>query len=130
MPELQDQDFIVDVGPHSTFNRSGEYQTLPEHIDAMFQAFEERGAKKIAVYFHGGLVSEKNGLASARQMAPRLATADYAPVCFVWETGLIETVTTNLSKISGTKLYDPANNAAEARIREYLKNCWKEKYGY
>jgi len=33
-------------------------------------------------------------------------------------------------KISGTKLYDPANNAAEARLREYLKNCWKEKYGY
>lgn len=33
-------------------------------------------------------------------------------------------------KISGTKLYDPANNATEARLREYLRNCWKEKYGY
>lgn len=33
-------------------------------------------------------------------------------------------------KIAGTKLYDPANNAAEARIREYLRNCWKDKYGY
>ena len=33
-------------------------------------------------------------------------------------------------KISGTKLYDPANNAAEARLREYLRNCWKEKYNY
>lgn len=33
-------------------------------------------------------------------------------------------------KISGTKLYDPANNASEARIKEYLKNCWKDKYGY
>lgn len=33
-------------------------------------------------------------------------------------------------KISGTKLYDPANNATEARIREYLRNCWKDKYGY
>jgi hypothetical protein len=29
--------------------------------------------------------------------------------------------------IKGTKLYDPANNASEARIREYLRNCWKEK---
>lgn len=34
------------------------------------------------------------------------------------------------SEISGTKLYDPGNNASETRIREYLKNCWKEKYGY
>ncbi|OSZ78244.1 AAA family ATPase [Chitinophagaceae bacterium IBVUCB1] len=32
--------------------------------------------------------------------------------------------------IAGTKLYDPGNNAAEVRIREYLRNCWKEKYGY
>ena len=33
-------------------------------------------------------------------------------------------------KIAGTKLYDPGDNAAEARLREYLRQCWKEKYGY
>jgi len=33
-------------------------------------------------------------------------------------------------KVAGTKLYDPGNNAAEARLRDYLRNCWKEKYGY
>jgi putative ATPase len=33
-------------------------------------------------------------------------------------------------QVSGTKLYEPSNNPAEARIREYLKNCWKDKYGY
>lgn len=33
-------------------------------------------------------------------------------------------------KISGTKLYNPGDNATEARLREYLRNCWKEKYGY
>ncbi len=33
-------------------------------------------------------------------------------------------------KISGTKLYDPANNPSETRLREYLRKCWKEKYGY
>lgn len=32
--------------------------------------------------------------------------------------------------ISGTKLYDPGNNASEAKLRQYLKNCWKEKYDY
>ncbi|PZF70936.1 replication-associated recombination protein A [Taibaiella soli] len=32
--------------------------------------------------------------------------------------------------ISGTKLYDPGNNASEARLRDYLRHCWKEKYGY
>ena len=33
-------------------------------------------------------------------------------------------------KIAGTKLYDPGDNAAEDRLRAYLKHCWKEKYGY
>ncbi|HXS37563.1 MAG TPA: replication-associated recombination protein A [Flavipsychrobacter sp.] len=33
-------------------------------------------------------------------------------------------------KISGTKLYDPGDNAAEARLRDYLRHCWKEKYDY
>jgi putative ATPase len=33
-------------------------------------------------------------------------------------------------KIVGTRLYNPANNPTEARLREYLRNCWKEKYGY
>lgn len=34
------------------------------------------------------------------------------------------------NEISGVKLYEPGDNAAETRIREYLRNCWKEKYGY
>lgn len=32
--------------------------------------------------------------------------------------------------ISGAKLYDPGNNASEVRMRAYLKECWKDKYGY
>jgi len=33
-------------------------------------------------------------------------------------------------KIAGTKLYDPGDNAAESRLRDYLRQCWKDKYGY
>ncbi len=33
-------------------------------------------------------------------------------------------------RLAGTKVYDPANNPSENRLREYLRNCWKEKYGY
>lgn len=33
-------------------------------------------------------------------------------------------------KVAGTKLYDPGNNASEARLRDYLKHNWKDKYGY
>lgn len=33
-------------------------------------------------------------------------------------------------KIAGTKLYDPGNNPTESRLRDYLRQCWKDKYGY
>jgi putative ATPase len=32
--------------------------------------------------------------------------------------------------ISGTKIYDPGNNLRENELRNYLKEKWKEKYGY
>jgi putative ATPase len=33
-------------------------------------------------------------------------------------------------QISGTKLFDPNNNARENELRAFLKKLWKEKYGY
>jgi len=33
-------------------------------------------------------------------------------------------------KLSGTKFYDPGNNARENELRNYLKKLWKGKYGY
>lgn len=32
--------------------------------------------------------------------------------------------------IAGTTLYNPGNNASEEKQRAYLRQCWKEKYGY
>ena len=32
--------------------------------------------------------------------------------------------------IEGTKFYEPCNNPREEELRKYLRNLWKEKYGY
>ncbi|HWK02731.1 MAG TPA: replication-associated recombination protein A [Puia sp.] len=32
--------------------------------------------------------------------------------------------------IAGTKFYDPGKNAREEELRKFLKNLWKDKYGY
>jgi len=34
------------------------------------------------------------------------------------------------NEISGSKFYDPGKNAREDELRKFLKNLWKEKYGY
>ena len=33
-------------------------------------------------------------------------------------------------EISGTKLYEPGENQRENQFKEFLKNRWKDKYGY
>ena len=33
-------------------------------------------------------------------------------------------------KVSGTKFYEPGNNAKENQLREWLRMRWKDKYGY
>lgn len=33
-------------------------------------------------------------------------------------------------ELSGTKIYDPGNNARENELKEYLKKLWGSKYGY
>lgn len=33
-------------------------------------------------------------------------------------------------QLSGTKFYEPGNNAREHELRNYLKKLWKNKYGY
>jgi putative ATPase len=33
-------------------------------------------------------------------------------------------------KLSGTKFYDPGNNAREEELRKFLRSLWKDKYGY
>lgn len=33
-------------------------------------------------------------------------------------------------KIAGTKFYEPGNNARENELRKFLKERWKDKYGY
>jgi putative ATPase len=33
-------------------------------------------------------------------------------------------------EIEGLTLYEPGNNAREGELRKFLKNRWKEKYGY
>lgn len=34
------------------------------------------------------------------------------------------------TELSGTKIYDPGNNARENEMKEYLKKLWRNKYGY
>ena len=103
---MEMKDFIVNVGPRGTFRPSGKYNTTVAHIDELFERYHRENVQKITIYFHGGLVNEKNGIETAIAMEKVLSEVGQTPVCFVWETGLMETVSSNFSKLSETKLFE------------------------
>jgi len=117
---MEAKDFIINVGPNGTFRPSGSYQTLPEHIDAIFQCYETDKVKKISIYFHGGLVNEKNGMKTSFKMGKHIVDAGQTPLCFVWETGLMEIVSANLTKITDTSLFNKIIKILVGKLSEKL----------
>ena len=95
----------INVGPNGAFTPSGRLTTTPTDIDAIFASLVTNQTKKLAIHFHGGLIKEGAGLEIARKLAPAYAEAGCHPITFVWETGLVETVTRSLSRLSETKLF-------------------------
>lgn len=120
MNKLTENDYIINVGPGGTFQKSGDFQTIPNDIDNMFARFERDNTDKIAIYFHGGLVNERSGIATANKLQPLLSSTGCSPVFFVWETGLVETLSTNLSKISETQLFNKLIKVILKRVTEKL----------
>lgn len=95
----------VNVGPGGTFRPSGQLATSPAEVDALFANLKLQGSRKLTLYFHGGLVEESGGLATAKAMYEVLAQAGNYPVTFIWETGFLETVRTRLSTITASRLF-------------------------
>ncbi len=117
---MEAKNFIINTGPGGTFRSSGSYQTLPEHIDKIFERFDNDKVDEISIYFHGGLVNEKSGTETAFKMAKHFLDAGQIPICFVWETGLMETISTNIGKITDTKLFNKLIKVLVKKLSEKL----------
>ncbi len=95
----------IHVGPGGTFEPKGDFHSSPGDIDDLVNQLISNNQSSLTIHFHGGLVSESNGVKVANMMAPVYSAANNYPVAFIWETGLIETFRDNLSKLNETKLY-------------------------
>lgn len=104
MAELSEL-YFVKVGPEGTFRRSGQRPANPAHIDALLRHLEDQGVRRVAIHFHGGLVSEHAGLTTAANIRDLYEPAGIHPVTVVWETGFFETLTKNLHDLDKTTLF-------------------------
>ena len=86
----------------------GVYYTLPADVERIFGEDLERAIKqpesvglpprhanepfRMMIWAHGGLISEKSGLAIARKHLDFWKGNGIYPIYFAWETGLFETI--------------------------------------
>jgi hypothetical protein len=109
---MDDKQFIINIGEGGTLKKSGSFHTIPQDIDTIFTNFENKNTTKICFYFHGGLVKEKSGLETARMIAPHLESVGTYPICFVWETGAVETIKQNIESVSLEVLFEYIRDTA------------------
>jgi len=105
--------YYINVGANGTFADSGQVHSTPKEVEDIFKFLDEKDIEKLLIYFHGGLVSEKNGMAAAELMKNNFADENSKRhiVSFVWETGPIETVMQNLKdlkELTGKDLFEEA----------------------
>lgn len=66
--------------------------TSPEDLDQLFAALNQDADRdRLVVHFHGGLVGQASGTATAERLRPIYEAAGGYPVFFVWHAGLLET---------------------------------------
>ena len=118
-----DKIYFVNVGANGTFAESGKVHSTPLDVENIFTYLHEQDTEKLLIYFHGGLVSEKDGLAAAEIMKNNFAdvTAKRHVVSFVWETGPIETVMQNLKDLKELAGKDVVEEATKFVIKLVAK---------
>src|SRR5918999_4784488 len=120
MPDPIPPHHFVNVGPDGTFKPSGAVDTKPEDVDAIIEAIRAHPSRKLAIHFHGGLVKEAKGLELAGRIIPTYEKGGAYPLTVVWETGLLETVTRNLTTVNQTKLFNKLVNYAIRHAAKWL----------
>ena len=97
---------LLNVSTEGTFKPSGNYTTKPEDVDVIFDHLSRNQVSHLVLYFHGGLVSEDEGVVAATTLTPLLAGQDGAhPVFFVWESSWQDGVREMIEGITAKDLF-------------------------
>ncbi|MFE6164793.1 hypothetical protein ACFQ7F_38450 [Streptomyces sp. NPDC056486] len=77
--------------------------TTTADIDGLVAGLRDR--PRVVLHFHGGLIDDMLGFATAERLAPVYEAAGVDPVFFVWSSGLLETLRGNLPQILNESVF-------------------------
>lgn len=132
---------VVNLGNNGRLSTTGRFTSSPAQIDGIFahmrQCHErwEDSPRRIMIYAHGGLDSEKTGLDIAQRQVNWWLTNKVYPVTIAWQTGLAETLGDQLSDLFGTRLpaggwpfnlFEQVDRMVEKTAKAKLRWVWEE----
>jgi hypothetical protein len=141
-PDLQQlAKHVVNLGNNGLLSQNGRFTSSKKQIDDIFdhlaatQAGWGSGAKRIVLYAHGGLSSERTGLDIAqRQLNWWLSNRVY-PITFAWQSGTTETLENEVSDLVGRRtpaggfnfnVLEQVDRMIEKTAKRTLRWMWDE----
>ena len=92
---------LINVAPDGTFRATGELQSTPAEVDALFDHLRQAQHGHLALFFHGGRVSEQAGLATANALVGLFEDRIGAhALFFLWESSELEVIPAGLGGIA------------------------------
>ena len=88
---------IVSIGPEGQLQTGGDYGTSPDELRQIFEDDMPRvmggwAKKRILLYAHGGLVSERAAVQRVAEYRKALLSAEVYPLAFIWHSDYWTTV--------------------------------------
>lgn len=123
--------YFINVNPNGTFGPYkpspigpviSKVQTSYSDVDTMFDNIKNEKRKHIALFFHGGLVGESNGMEAAERFYKFYNDINEVyPISFVWETGPVSAVIEYAKEEFDDSLFQSVFSDALSRISKKLK---------
>jgi hypothetical protein len=110
----------IAIGQHGHFSTYGAYQYSALDLNALTNHLRDNNIKNLAIYCHGGLVSEGSGADAVRRVNEALSVTkpdDFHTIGFVWKTGVGETFRENITEV----LVSGLSNLLLNRLISYLR---------
>ncbi|WP_372367695.1 alpha/beta hydrolase [Candidatus Uabimicrobium sp. HlEnr_7] len=107
---------------------TGAINTSVDDINNLFSYLSNTNQKKLTIHFHGGLVSEENGVTTACHIRNTFSEISH-PLTFIWETGFKETLLKNLEEITETKLFQKILEVLSIKLIELISPSAKPMKG-
>jgi len=125
--------FIIDMANNGLLSNTGDFRTQDSDVEALVNqqvaiarsrwGLKDEDVMDVAIYAHGGLVSEDAAAETAAKWIPSLYEAQVFPIFLMWETGLFETLKDQTEDLLPT----PTQPRTTGGMLDRVKSWWNTR---